>query len=96
MMLRIKTNASYRSYEDFLEHAVIVADRFKISISEAIQRIFYKTGEYEMFLASLEIGNKTMQDLEKDCQQTFIYKNHEEFYRANGESRDWLNINKLN
>jgi hypothetical protein len=93
-MLRINTNYS-ASYDDFLEQAVIVADRHKVSISEAIQRIFFKEGEFEMFLATLELGNRTMQDIETDCQQTYIYKSHDKYYRANGIERDWLNINKL-
>lgn len=95
MMIRINTN--YKAdYDKFLEQTVVVADRHKISISDAVQQILFKDGEFEMFLATLEMGGRTMADIAEDCKTTYIYESHEQFYKANGINRDWLGIQTLN
>lgn len=80
--------ASYRSYEDFLEHVIIVADRFHISFNEATKRIL--KDEYGYFVQVMEMGGKTMQDVFNDSKKTFIYKNHVKYFKANGIDRNWL------
>lgn len=83
----MNTNYTY-NYPEFLEHAVIVADRFKVSLSEATQNILKE--EYPIFIKVMEAGGKTFADIENDMKNTYIYQSHERFYKANGMNRSWL------
>lgn len=84
-------NPYIADYEYFLEHVVIVADRFKTSLSQATQDILRE--EYPIFIKAMETGGKTFADIEADMKNTYIYHSHEKSYKARGIERTWLNNN---
>jgi hypothetical protein len=75
-------------YKGFLEHIIVVADRFEINLSESAQRILKE--EYPIFIKAMEAGGKTFSDIEEDAKNTWLFKENERFYRANGIERTWL------